>query len=215
MKPGEILEMLDEGRIEELKSRMKEEVKLEEVKNIPGGNARYKAMKEFYKHVKDEREYLSYALELTIGGEPYHAIYDPYSIAFTKESIGTIPVYHKWDAPDIQKFLAVSVGDSPILTVDMEKILSDAKKQGYRHTVKEMQYGKGGRFYLEGTQSFFKLGFVDKVFSIINDGNPARVFEVPKLMYIKTSLGMAVVLGLTEEPFYQDDLIKIPLSKEE
>jgi hypothetical protein len=214
MEPKYILEMIEENRIEELKVFLNEEIKQQEIKLIPGVSARYKAMKEFYKYVYDDKPFFNAVSKVKIGGEKYNLIFDPYSIVFTKESVGTIPTYEKKNIPDVMTFLSVDTSESTVMDIDMEEILYKGKKQGYKRLEREMKYGKGGRYYLSGENNFYKFGLIDKAFSIINDGTSAKVFEIPKVIYIKTTLGMAIVLGLRSSP-YGNNIISIPLKEDQ
>ena len=64
MQNTKILEMLNNGQIEELKALIQEEIFTNELKSKPGAKQRYAAMKKYFSYVKNNNKALEKPLKL-------------------------------------------------------------------------------------------------------------------------------------------------------
>lgn len=98
--------------------------------------------------------------------------------------------------------------------VDFNKVLAEAKSLGYKLKKSEI-FANHSLFHYDG--SYFRMALVDITFGIIDDGEEATVYHVPnsiKPMYIKTSVGLAMVLPInrtTEDPERDEGKIIVEL----
>lgn len=192
MKSEIILEMLKNNEIEELKRILEEEVYKNAMQD-KGGKARYSAMKRYYRFAdKDKVEKLKKPCkDIEYQGKLYNCFIDGYCFALTAESLGNMETY---DNANNDYF---SVGRLISFNGDMEKlnlnsILATAKSKGYKYKKSEVDT-INAVYYLKYKGSYYKIGLLDKVYSIINDGEEAEVYYSGKsdVLIIKNNIGIA------------------------
>lgn len=192
MKSQHILEMLNEGKIEDLKALLSEEIYKSELQD-KGGKARYSAMKRYYRFAdKDKVEKLKKPCkDIEYQGKLYNCFIDGYCFALTAESLGNMETY---DNANNDYF---SVGRLISFNGDMEKlnlnkILAIAKSKGYKYKKSEVDT-INAVYYLKYKGSYYKIGLLDKAYSIINDGEEAEVYYSGKsdVLIIKNNIGIA------------------------
>lgn len=192
MKSEVILEMLKNNKIEELKRILEEEVYKNAMQD-KGGKARYSAMKRYYRFAdKDKVEKLKKPCkDIEYQGKLYNCFIDGYCFALTAESLGNMETY---DNANNDYF---SVGRLISFNGDMEKlnlnkILAIAKSKGYKYKKSEVDT-INAVYYLKYKGSYYKIGLLDKAYSIINDGEEAEVYYSGKsdVLIIKNNIGIA------------------------
>jgi hypothetical protein len=192
MKSEVILEMLKNNKIEELKRILEEEVYKNAMQD-KGGKARYSAMKRYYRFAdKDKVEKLKKPCkDIEYQGKLYNCFIDGYCFALTAESLGNMETY---DNANNDYF---SVGRLISFNGDMEKlnlnkILAIAKSKGYKFKKSEVDT-INAVYYLKYKGSYYKIGLLDKAYSIINDGEEAEVYYSGKsdVLIIKNNIGIA------------------------
>lgn len=192
MKSEIILEMLKNNEIEELKRILEEEVYKNAMQD-KGGKARYSAMKRYYRFAdKDKVEKLKKPCkDIEYQGKLYNCFIDGYCFALTAESLGNMETY---DNANNDYF---SVGRLISFNGDMEKlnlnsILATAKSKGYKYKKSEVDT-INAVYYLKYKGSYYKIGLLDKAYSIINDGEEAEVYYSGKsdVLIIKNNIGIA------------------------
>ena len=204
MKNTKVLEMLNNGQIEELKALLQDEIFTEGLANTSGEKKRYSAMKRYFKF-KDRNAAKSWqvpCMDINVHGERYNSFVDGYSIVLTKESIGEMESYDnsKNDYFKMDKMIDFSSANS-IEKVNLNKILAEAKANGYKYKMSELASGEF-TYYFRYKEGFYKVGILDQAYSIINDGEEAEVYYsgAKNVLLIKTNIGIAGIL-----PFYHNN----------
>lgn len=205
MNNTKILEMLNNGEIEELKGKIQDEIFQEELKKSGGANAkkRYDAMKKYFKYCDkpDKRFLYPYKnLSVKIHGEmkEMNCFLDGYSFILTPESIGNVEDFSSVGAGkeyfNVQKMI-----DMPLdyEEVDLNKALSAAKARGYKYKSSELDSYKF-TYAWHYKDAYYKIGILDKAYSIVNDGKKAKLYYTNNvsILYIETSIGLAAILPM-------------------
>lgn len=192
MKSEVILEMLKNNKIEELKRILEEEVYKNAMQD-KGGKARYSAMKRYYRLAdKNGREMLKKPCkDIEYKGKLYNCFIDGYCFTVTTESIGNMETYDNTnnDYFNINKLISFN-GDMEKL--NLNNILATAKSKGYKYKKSEVDT-INAVYYLKYKGSYYKIGLLDKAYSIINDGEEAEVYYSGErnVLIIKNNIGIA------------------------
>lgn len=93
MRSIKALELLNEGRIEELKAILKDEIYQESLKNKPNGKRRYSAMKKYFSYTDSVREILQRPCPIEFEGTSYTCFTNSYTLALTTEPTGDIELF--------------------------------------------------------------------------------------------------------------------------
>lgn len=197
MQNTKILELLNNGQVEELKAMIQDEIFQDGIKTVPGAKQRYAAMKRYFKYQDNGKESLQKPCKVIFQGEEYNSFIDGYSIVLTKESTGEIAEYDNTrnDYFKVEQLLSYSGYESKM--VDVNAIIAEAKSKGYKF--KKAEVGQNNAFscawYFKN--AYVKIGILDQAFSIINDGEEAEVYysgNATSIIFIKTSLGICGIL---------------------
>lgn len=191
MKAQYILEMLNDGKIEELKALLSDEIYKSEIQNNSEKN-RYSAMKRFFRFAdKNEREVFKKPCKnIEYNGELYNCFMDNYCFVITPESIGVIADYDNSnkDYFNVAKFISFN-GDMEKL--DLNAVLANAKAKGYKF--KKCELSDRALYLFKYKETYYKIALLDKAFSIINDGEEAEVYYSGKnnVLIIQNNIGVA------------------------
>lgn len=195
MQNTKILEMLNNGQIEELKVLIQEEIFTNELKSKPGAKQRYLAMKKYFSYIKNSNPALTKPCMIEFEGEKYTSFVNGYSVALTKESSGEMQLFE-----EPEKYLNVGKMiryDGNVKEIDFNLILAEAKSKGYRLKSSEVDRNGDFRYVIHYNDTYFKIGLLDSTFSIINDGGKAAVYlkdERHSPLIIKNDIGVCLVL---------------------
>lgn len=90
---------------------------------------------------------------------------------------------------NISRFISFN-GDMEKL--DLNNILATAKSKGYKYKKSELDT-RDALYYLKYKGSYYKIGLLDKAYSIINDGEEVEVYYSGKrdALIIKNNIGIA------------------------
>lgn len=88
MQSIKVLEMLEAGRIEELKALLQDEIYQESLKNRPNAKKRYTAMKKYFGYVNQSREVLQKPCEIVFEDKQYTCFTNSWSLVMTTEDTG-------------------------------------------------------------------------------------------------------------------------------
>lgn len=207
MKAQYILEMLNDGKIEDLKALLSDEIYKSEMQDKDGKD-RYRAMKRYYRFVDKNRSemFKKPCRDIEYNGKLYNCFIDDYCFALTAESIGNMETYDNAnnDYFSVGKFISFN-GDMEKL--DLNSILAIAKSKGYKFKKSEMDTNNA-LYYLKYKETYYKIGLLDKAFSIINDGEEAEVYYSRKnnVLIIKNSIGIAGICPLNPLKLKKDDI---------
>ncbi len=201
MKNTKILEMINNGQIEELKVLLQDEIYTERLKENADGKKRYAAMKRYFKY-QDNNSNLACKLpckEIEVHGYTYNSFIDGYSLVLTTESIGELESYDnsKNNYLKVEQIINFSLANS-VDKFDFNTILAEAKAKGYKYKKSEIGTRQNFQYVFKYKEGYFKIGILDQAFSIINDGKEAEIYYVNEkaLLLIKTSIGIAGILPI-------------------
>lgn len=191
-----ILEMLENGKIEELKKTVQDEIYQKELSYIPGAKQRYSAMKRYFKHANGaNKACLLPCKDVRLPDGIYNCFTDGYTFACTTESIGDLESFDKSEGNylDIGGIINYS-GDMELL--DLNEVLAEAKSKGYKYKKSEIGNDKSFQYGFKYRDGYYKVGLLDQAFSIVNDGNKAEVYYsgAKGVLYIKTGIGVCGIL---------------------
>lgn len=194
MRNTKVLEMLNSGRIEDLKKQLQDEIYEEALKNKPGAKKRYAAMKKYFKYHTPVREVLQKPCAIELDGIPYTSFTNSWSLALTTEDTGEIELFdkEKGNYPDIARLLRF---DGAIYEIDFSKVIAEAKSKGYKLVKGEVDYHYKYLMLFDG--SYYKLGLLDATFGIIDDGKPVTVYKVEgacKTLTIQNDIGYCLIM---------------------
>ena len=202
MQNTKILEMINNGQIEELKTLIQEEIFTEGLKSKPGAKQRYAAMKKYFSWIRsDGNKILEKPCVVDFMEDIYTSFINGYSMALTTESSGEMELF---EDPDkylkVEKLIAF---DGEEKEIDFNKIIAEAKSKGYKLKKSEVETGGDFKYILHYDNAYFKIGLLDITYSIINDGEKAIVWHKEgnkhAPMVIKNSLGICLVLPFNYE----------------
>lgn len=200
MKSSRVLEMLNQNRIDELKAALQDEIFTESLKSKPNAKKRYAAMKKYISYTSGAREILQKPCEVDIEGSKYLSFCNSYSLALTRETCGEIPLCEEPDRyPPVARLLNY---DGTEGTIDIHKVIAEAKSHGYKLT-KTAMYGNDYLMHYDG--AYFRIALLDITYGIIDDGKDAIVYHVSgarRALTITTDIGVAVVMPVSmyDEP---------------
>ena len=210
MKNEKILEMLNNGEIQELKKVISEEIYNSSLDKNGNAKSRYKAMKDFYKFPSDKTDtrFLK-PCKKSIRGQLYNCFLSSDVLVCTKESTGNIELYNEKEEArewfNVEKLINAS--DFEIIEdIDFNDILSEAKSKGFKPVKQEIQYGNCAKYYLRFRNAYYKIGLLNKGYSIIDGGKHQEVFYNDKvsLLYIYNSLGIVMLLPVRSDIVLRD-----------
>lgn len=198
MKNTKVLEMLNNGQIEELKALLQDEIFTESLKGNGNAKKRYAAMKRYFKYAdkNNHNEALKKPCkEVVMPDGTYNSFVDGYTLVLTTEGIGEIEAYDttKGTYFDVRKMINYP---SEYEMVDVNKILAEAKSKNYAFKKSEIGQGMDFQYCFKYKEGYFKVGLLDQAYSIIDDGEKAEVYYngAKGLLFIKTSLGVCGIL---------------------
>lgn len=198
MKNTKVLEMINNGEIEELKNILQDEIYNDSLKGNGTAKKRYATMKRYFKYpMKNDQKLQMPCKDITVHGEKYNSFIDGYTLVLTTESIGELESYDnsKNTYFDVGKMVDFSLAKS-VEEIDLNVILAEAKSKGYKYKKTEIGTGNDFQYVFKYKDGYFKVGLLDQAFSIIDDGNKAEVYYTNEIspLLIKTSIGIALVL---------------------
>lgn len=202
MRSLKVLEMINDGRIEELKAMLRDDIYQESLKNKPGEKKRYMAMKKYFTYVNQTRECLQKPCEVEFEGKKYTSFTNSWSLVLTTETCGDIEMFDetKGNYPDVGRLIRF---DGIKKKLDFAKVIAEAKSKGYKLTKSEVNYAFKYLMLYDGT--YYKLGLLDASFKIIDDGKEAMTYHpdgVRMPLTIQTSIGMCMIMPVkfNDEP---------------
>lgn len=193
MRNLKVLELLNSGRIDELKKELQDEIYEEALKTKPGAKSRYSAMKKYFKYRKSFQEILQKPCYVTFQDKQYISFTNSWSLALTSESCGEIEMIEDISRyPDVSRLVNFQ-GNS--VKIDISKVIAEAKSEGYKLINKEVDYDYKYLMLFDG--SYYKIGLLDATFSIIDDGKPAMSYKVSgsnKPLTLETDIGYCLLM---------------------
>lgn len=192
MRTTKILDMLNDGKIEELRAALMDEIFTETLKGKPNARKRYMAMKKYLAYTSNAREILKKPCEIEFEGDKYLSFCNSYSLALTTEGCGEIAMCDEQDRyPDVSRIIHFE-GEERL--IDFNRVIAEAKSKGYKLTKNEMM---GNNYLMEYDGAYFRIALIDITYGILNDGGEARVFHVSgsrRPIAFKNDIGLGVIM---------------------
>lgn len=227
MDKEEIRKKIEKGDTKGLKKLVVEEVNRECKKARKLALKRESAMKRYYRFPnKDNLNWGNYqkclnrpCINTLVQGRKYNVFFDGISLVLTTESLGDLIInaVQRNQYPKFEHLFNISNCKQIKQKVDIEKVLLEAKKQGYRYKKSEIGIGTEYKYVFKFKGSYYKMGLLDKAFNIINDGNLAEVVYLENEdtpLHISTSIGKMLLMpckpthiGLTEKIVIDADYV--------
>ena len=199
MRSVKVLEMLNAGKIEDLKQALQDEIYAEELKNKPGAKKRYAAMKKYFTLVENPRECCKKPCTIEFEGKTYNSFTNSYTLVLTTESCGEIKMFDTENGtyPEVGRLIDISGIEDKI---DLNKIIAEAKSKGYKLKKSEVFSNK---YLLHLNNSYFRIALLDSAYGIIADGQEVLIYHAGGnrgKLTIKNNIGICVVM-----PVYMED----------
>ena len=198
MQNTKVLEMINNGQIEELKALLQDEIFADSLKGNGNAKKRYSAMKRYFKYSDNTNKALSLPCkDIEVSGNTYNSFVDGYTLVLTTESIGEMESYDKTSGSYLKIDSMLNLSDAKSVdTFDVNTILAEAKAKGYKYKKSEIGQRQDFQYCFKYKEGYFKVGLLDKAFSIIDDGKEAEIYYngAKSLLFIKTSIGIAGIL---------------------
>lgn len=194
MRSIKALELINKGKIEELKVALQEEVYLESLDKKSNAKKRYNAMKKYFTYYKGSRECLQKPCVIEYENREYICFTNSWSMVFTTESCGEIELFDKENGtyPNVTRLINF---EGIKRKINFSAIIAEAKTKGYK--LNKTEVGYGFRYLMCYDDTYYKLGLLDATYSIIDDGKEAMVYhpDGPKQpLTIENSLGICMIM---------------------
>lgn len=199
MNSTKALEMLNNGKIEDLKKALQDDIYAESLKRVPGAKQRYAAMKRYFKYSSTARESLMRPCKVVVEGEDYTSFCNSYSLVLTVEDTGEMQLFDEsmGTYPDVARLIFFDGKEGEI---DFNKVFAEAKSKGYK--LKQNEVNGQAHFYMHYQGAYYKIGLIDISYNIINDGKPATAYkkEGPyQKLTVTSDYGTAVIMPVRLE----------------
>ena len=159
---------------------------------------RYAAMKRYFKYsdgFSDTTRFPCRNVTVSIHGENrvMNCFCEGRSIVLTPEDIGSMEEFNGDNYLDANKIIGTIPYEYE--EIDLNEIIARAKAQGYRYKKSELS-NYDFKYCWKYQDAYYKIGLLDSAFSIINDGEKAKVYytDLKSILYIETSVGLAGIL---------------------
>lgn len=199
MRSLKVLEMINNGQIEELKTMLQDDIYQESLKFKPNEKKRYIAMKKYFSYVNQTRECLQKPCEVEFEGKRYISFTNSWSLVLTTEDCGDIEMFDesKGKYPDVCRLIRF---DGIKKKIDFNKVIAEAKSKGYRLNKSEVNHTFKYLMLYDGT--YYKIGLIDASYKIIDDGEVAMTYHpdgerMP--LTIQTDIGVCMVMPVKFE----------------
>jgi len=196
MRNIKALQLLNEGRLAELKAQLQNEIYEESLKSKPNARRRYSAMKKYFSYKDSVREVCQYPAEVEFEGKKYTSFTNSYSLALTTEPIGEIELIDpSVKYPDISRLIDLG---GEIGKINFERAIAEAKSKGYKLKKSNLECND---YLLHYEDAYFRMALVDCTYGIIADGEEATVHYHGKHrpMIVENDIGVCVILPIRFE----------------
>lgn len=198
MQNTKVLELINAGRIEELKAALRDEIYADALKKVPGAKNRYSAMKKYFGYIPQVRESLQKPCMIEFEGTTYTSFCNSHSLVLTKEPCGGIELFTDVDRyPQVDRLIHFD-GDEE--TIDLAKVFAEAKAKGYKLKKSEL-FGEKYQYVMRYKDACYKLGLVGASFAIIDDGKTPSAYYRSNVspLTLTNELGICIVMPLRGE----------------
>lgn len=197
MRNIKILEMLNDNKIEELKTELRDEIYMDSLKEIPTAKKRYIAMKKYFSYTNtgNDREFAQKPCKVIVNNIQYTSFTNTWSLALTTEDAGEIELLDtaKTPYPDVSKWLVI---DEPERKINFPEIFAMAKSHGYALSKRYVSNPRLS-YLLRYGNAYYNLALLDITYRIIDDGETALIYHLEgskNPITIRTSVGICMIL---------------------
>lgn len=194
MRSLKVLELINDGRIDELKTMLREEIYEESLKTNPNEKKRYAAMKKYFTYVNQTRECLCKPCRVLFEDKEYVSFTNSWSLILTIEDCGEMELFDETNSkyPDVCRLIRF---DGIKKKIDFNKVIAEAKSKGYKLTKSEVNHDFKYLMFYDGT--YYKIGLLDASYRIIDDGKEAMTYHpdgerMP--LTIQTDIGICMIM---------------------
>lgn len=193
MRSIKALELLNQNRINELRTQLEDEVYQGSLKRSPNAKRRYIAMKKYFTFSNNPREVCQKPCEIEFEGRRYTSFTNSWSLALTTESTGEIELFNTENGtyPDVGRLINFNGTEKKVNFAD---VFARAKVKGYK--LKKSEFNSN-QYLLCYHGVYFRLSLLDITYAIIDDGGEATIYHKEGSltpMTIKTDIGICIVL---------------------
>lgn len=174
MRSIKALEMLNKGKIEELKTALQDDIYQDSLKKKPNVKKRYATMKKYFTYTDNGRAVCRKPCEIEFEGKRYTSFTNSWSLVLTTEPTGEIELFNIQNGkyPDVGRLIRF---DGIKKKIDFNDVIAEAKSKGYKLTKKEI--GNGFQYLMLYDGTYYKISLIDITYGIINDGEPAITYH--------------------------------------
>lgn len=197
MQNTKILEMLEKGQTEELKTLLREEIHSYSLKT--GKQQRYAAMERYFSFRSYQNNpALKMPCPVEFEGEKYTSFCNGYTLVLTKEPCTGIELFKNPEKYINIRNMICFEGEQKELNIT--DVIAEAESLGYKLTRKEADpTRKDFKYVIRYDGAYFHPGLLDSAYGIINDGKSASVWHPGNKkkiasMIIRNEIGICVVL---------------------
>lgn len=201
MDNKKVLEMVNNGQLEDLKTLLADEIYKDSLKGNGDAKKRYAAMKRYFKYANMDNKACSLPCkDVVLPDGSYNCFVDGYTLVCTNESIGELESFDNSNGNYLKVGQMLNYSSEYEL-IDLNKVLAEAKSKGYKYKKSEIGQDASFQYAFKYRDGYFKIGLLDQAYSIINDGNEAEVYYngAKGLLLIKTSFGVCGILPFTHK----------------
>ena len=175
-----------------------------------------KRLKAMEKYIKKSIRYshkniTEYSYEYGVIDGKY--LFDAFDIVVSNDNISSLPQSKSDIADTIKKFLKAekdTIKDNKTYKIDINKLIKDIKSDGYKDTLKQMNYEKQNsneRYVVYINDTFLDYRLFYKAYMCINNNEVCKVSDIldyKNPIYIKNDIGECLILpfntfGKTED----------------
>lgn len=197
MQKHKILEMLNNGQIEEAKSILRDEIYADSLKTKPDVKQRYNAMKRYVSYNKGfvPAAYMNPRV-ISFEEKQYTAFMSEFSAVLTTEPIGEIELFESQETTlGIEKIIK---WEGNTKEIDFNSIFAEAKSKGYRLKKSIAVKHSGATYFFCYDGAYYNIGVLNAAFSVINNGKNTIVYhkvnDARAPLIIKNDIGICAVL---------------------
>lgn len=194
MQSIKVLEMLEAGRIEELKALLQDEIYQESLKNRPNAKKRYTAMKKYFGYVNQSREVLQKPCEIVFEDKQYTCFTNSWSLVMTTEDTGEIELFDQSSGryPEIGRLIRF---DGLKKKIDFGDVIDNARSKGYK--LNKTEVGPDYKYVMLYDGTYYKVGLLDITYRIIDNGEPAMTYhpyDKKSPLTFQNDLGLGIIM---------------------
>ena len=193
MKNSKVLDMLNQGRIDELKIALQDEIYEESLRTKPNAKKRYAAMKRYLKTISDSRPILTKPCSIEFEGRAYNAFTNGFSLALTTENCGELEMCEEPDRyPDVGRLIPLGGEEGKI---NFNAVLAEAKSKGYKYTKNAIH---NNEYLMCYKGAYFRIALIDITYGILDDGQETSVWfnGEHRPLTIKNDIGIGIILPI-------------------